>query len=464
MLKINIDKEYLYQKYIVDEISVTDIANEIGCTKEVIYRRLREFDFISLKKNKIIEDKEKYKDKDWLYQKYIVENLSPVEIAKELGYSNRLGSKRVDYYRSKFGFKKPKQKSQIAKSRATEQTNLKRYGVKSTLSLTKNQEKYNAPKIFIDNKKISDFIIGKKYSWHMVFYTLKAIDNDRTHFSSKEFYENYNSAETALEKFVSKELNLERYNYLFEKEKYPKLRYRPDFKINEKIGLNVDGLYWHSELFKNSKYHFDMRKEYEDRNLRILQFRENEVYNKTDIVKSIIRNSQGLTSNRIGARKTKIKVVPNKEAKVFLEKNHIKGSKKAKHVGLYYKEHLVQIISYKIYGTKLKIERLCGKVDYSIIGGYSKLEKYLLKENPRIKTIEYWVDLRYGTGNFLKKLGYKKEKDILSWEWTDYKETYNRLKCRANIDERRLSQAEYAKELNWTKIYDAGQRLYIKSF
>lgn len=69
----------------------------------------------------------------------------------------------------------------------------------------------------------------------------------------------------------------------------------------------------------------------------------------------------------------------------------------------------------------------------------------------------------YGTGNFLLNQGFKLEKETLGWEWTDFKKTYNRLKCRANMDNRCLSQSEHAKELGLFKIYDAGQRLYIKS-
>jgi len=59
-------------------------------------------------------------------------------------------------------------------------------------------------------------------------------------------------------------------------------------------------------------------------------------------------------------------------------------------------------------------------------------------------------------------MGFSKNKDVLGWEWTDYVKTYNRLQCRANMDDRGLSQSEHACELGWVKIYDAGQRLWIK--
>lgn len=67
------------------------------------------------------------------------------------------------------------------------------------------------------------------------------------------------------------------------------------------------------------------------------------------------------------------------------------------------------------------------------------------------------MDLRYGTGNGLKQLGFKLVSVTLGWKWTDTFNTYNRLYCRANMDERRLSENEYAKEMKLFRIYDAGQ-------
>jgi len=58
--------------------------------------------------------------------------------------------------------------------------------------------------------------------------------------------------------------------------------------------------------------------------------------------------------------------------------------------------------------------------------------------------------------------GFEETREALGWKWTDGTNTFNRLKCRANMDKRGLRQAEHAKELGWYKIYDAGQRLYVK--
>jgi len=237
--------------------------------------------------------------------------------------------------------------------------------------------------------------------------------------------------------------------------------YRPDFKLSDNIYLNVDGLYWHSRFKQsNNKYHFDMRKAYEDSGISLIQVRGDELLNSFNIVKSILNNKVGITSDKVYARKTLIKVVSHSDAKKFLKDNHLMGSIAARHLGLYHDNELSSVLSYKIRSRILKVERFCSRINTVVIGGFSKLLKYICGAESFDK-ICYWADLRYGTGNYLKKLGFVHKRDTLGWKWTDGRiSTFNRLKCRANMDERRLTQKEYAKELGLVKIYDAGQRLW----
>jgi hypothetical protein len=104
---------------------------------------------------------------------------------------------------------------------------------------------------------------------------------------------------------------------------------------------------------------------------------------------------------------------------------------------------------------------LCTKAGYHVIGGFSKLLNHVKAVlNPQ--EIISWCDLRYATGVGYNSVGFEaKNDDFVSWQWTDYHTTYNRLRCRANMDERGLTEAEHAEELGWVKIYDAGQRFYI---
>lgn len=244
------------------------------------------------------------------------------------------------------------------------------------------------------------------------------------------------------------------------------VNYRPDFKLSDSIYVNVDGLYWHSEHQKDKKYHFDLRKEFEKNHLVIFQFREDEIFNKPDIVKSIALNKLGQCSTRLMARKTTVKSVSQADAKVFLNENHLMGSVSAKHIGLYDKEDkLVSLLSYKRRKTAMNVEQYCSALNYSISGGFSKLLSYLEKNclPAEITEIHNWVDLRYGTGEHLLSKDFIQRTETLGWNWTDGSDVFNRLKCRANMDDRKLPEKKHAEELEWYRIYDAGQRLYVKS-
>ena len=88
----------------------------------------------------------------------------------------------------------------------------------------------------------------------------------------------------------------------------------------------------------------------------------------------------------------------------------------------------------------------------------------MIKKSNDIEYILSFVDLRYGNGKSLESIGFTRESVSLGWKWTDGCSTYNRLWCRANMDERKLSEREHADELGWYKIYDAGQAKYILTF
>jgi len=244
----------------------------------------------------------------------------------------------------------------------------------------------------------------------------------------------------------------------------PSLNYKPDFRIehnNRTLYINVDGLYWHSKLEKSDdNYHSKIRQLFNNSNLSIIQFRENEVINKSDIVKSIVINKFGM-SKKYNARSCSVKQIDYSAAKPFFEINHLMGYVSATTFGLHHNEELVCAISVKRKDDSIEISRFGSKNFCNVRGGFSKLLNYVIKiYNP--KTIISFCDLRYADGHSYEKLGFKRVSISQGWEWTDLQSTFNRRKCRANMDDRRLSEKEYAEEKGWVKIYDAGQAKYIK--
>jgi hypothetical protein len=271
---------------------------------------------------------------------------------------------------------------------------------------------------------------------------------------AQEWIENYEVvSKSSLEQFFKKEVPEAQYcNQKIN-------NYRPDFKL-DKLYIDVDGLIYHSDLYRQDKYyHFNKRKDYAG---NLLQFRQDEVLYKVEIVKSIINSKLGKYNNKFFARKLTLKEVSNLQCKDFFNENHLMGNHgSAACVALFDGTTIVAAISYRKHKTGIEISRFCSKLNTLVVGGLSKLLNFIIKKETPDYVLSF-VDLRYGNGESLSKLGFTLESTTLGWKWTDGSNTFNRLHCRANMDERGLSEAEHAKEMKLYKIYDAGQAKFVK--
>lgn len=396
--------------------------------------------------HQMLSEEIKQKIKKTNLQKYDVEHPSKNEEIKK---------RKKDTFKQKYNVEHPFALSGVVEKK--NRTMLERYG--TTNSWLNPAKTISNTELTIKEWYASQTEIKPSYGWLLRQLVGK---NEVEIEELKSIFANFKEKKTSLEILSESIFNTKHFNKKIEE---LKKTYKPDFKLSENIFVNVDGLYWHSDSQKNKLYHYNLRKDFEEFNLRIFQFREDEIRYKTPIIKSIVNNALGKISNKIFARKCSIVSIEQKEADLFLEKNHLMGTTNAKHLGLKFQDKLVCIFSYKQKGNICKVERFCSLLETSVIGGFSKLLKYLEKNilYSNITEIHNWVDLRYGLGKHLEEKGFKAAKDTLGWKWTDYNKTYNRLRCRANIDERKLSEKEYANELGWERIYDAGQRLYIKN-
>lgn len=229
-------------------------------------------------------------------------------------------------------------------------------------------------------------------------------------------------------------------------------RYYADFTIGN-LAIELNGTYWHSELHKKDDYHVKKREFYLKQGLVPLFFGEDEVTQKFHIVKSIILNKLG-KSTRLFARKLKIGTVSKKEGAKFLEDNHLMGQGRGECVGLYDGPELVSLMRLcRIKGNNWEISRFCNKVGRSVVGGLSKILFYFT-EKFRPESLISFVDLRYGTGDYMESLGFVRSKAFKSFKWTDGKNLFNRMKFPSNTGyDRGLYKLWDCGQLKFTKIY-----------
>jgi len=200
-----------------------------------------------------------------------------------------------------------------------------------------------------------------------------------------------------------------------------------DFFLNDKLIVELDGLFWHGDLvIKDNKYHFDKKDTYIRNGLDSVFFREDEVNNKFDIVKSIIRNKLGF-SQRIFARKCSLQMVAPHISKLFFKDNHLMGAGRGYTYGLYFENKLVSAIQVKRrHHHTYEISRFASLKGLNIVGGFSKLVSYVEKQHP-IEILKTFIDRRYGVGNYLYNMGFQKEAMHPSFQWVIGGETVHRM-------------------------------------
>ena len=242
------------------------------------------------------------------------------------------------------------------------------------------------------------------------------------------------------------------------------IHYRPDFRLtkNNKIAyLNIDGIYYHTEDRVGKDYHLKLKETFANQNIKLFQFRSDELDDSSEIIKSIVLNYFDI-AKKVRASSCKVRNVDQQLAQQFLDQNHLMGKVLNRPaVGLFNKEQLVCLLSYSIHDNTLEIDRFCTKLNTRVYGGFGKLLDFVVKlKNP--SAIQSFCDLRYATGTSYKALGFDLESTTLGWRWATTNRTFNRLRCRANMDARGLSEKQHAEELGLKKIFDAGQARYVK--
>lgn len=239
--------------------------------------------------------------------------------------------------------------------------------------------------------------------------------------------------------------------------------YIPDLNL----AFEFNGVYWHSELYRDNDYHLNKTKKCLEKNIQLIHIYEDDWIYKNEIVKDKILKLLG-KYKEIDVNECTIKEVNDKESRIFLDDNHIKGSINCKYnIGLYYNNELYMSFSFsKLKNKKTELLRICNKKGYTIIGGEYKLLKYFLKNND-VQTVVTYVDRSWSNGNLYKKLGFNFVKEIKP----DYYYIQNNLRLnknkfsKFNLIKEGFDENKTEKEIMFGRgiyrIYDSGYLEYI---
>lgn len=190
---------------------------------------------------------------------------------------------------------------------------------------------------------------------------------------------------------------------------YPK---EIDILIPDKnVGIEFNGVFWHSDKYKPRMYHVDKKKSCEEKGIDLIQVFEDEWANSKDIVKSIIASRVGAAQRKIYARKTVVEVVTPSIARDFYQANHIQGFCGAEfHYALTHNGEIISMASFgkprkilvKDADYDLELIRFCSALNTQVVGGFSKLIA-----NVKDKRIITYCDNRLFNAKGYKAVGFK---------------------------------------------------------
>lgn len=245
------------------------------------------------------------------------------------------------------------------------------------------------------------------------------------------------------------------------------------FVENKNFGLEYCGEYWHScDEIDNKNYHknkFFMSKAL---NINLITIFEHEFQNKKHLIYSMIKSRLGL-SKKIYGRNTQIKEISNIEAHTFHSQNHINGYVNSSiNIGLYKDDILYSVLSFSKsrFNKKYQYEitRYSTKMNYNIVGGFSKMFSYFRKTyNP--KSCMTYSDLRFGEGNVYLKSGfeYTHTTDPNYWYYNkknpiglESRMKYQKKKLRKLFPEKIGHEYDIMADLGYLRIYDCGSNVF----
>lgn len=250
------------------------------------------------------------------------------------------------------------------------------------------------------------------------------------------------------------------------------------YYADRKIGIEFNGNYWHSSVYKDEKYHQIKTIAAAKKGIRLIHIFEHEWNDSTKRAKIIALLNSVLSdkSEVVYARNTHTKLVSAIETRTFIDNYHLQNYAYSDiNIGCYYNEKLIGIMTFGIprFNSDCQYEliRLCWQDNIRVVGGAEKLFNYFIT-NYRPTSILTYCDISKFTGGVYTKLGFKLAKDALTkpnYVWVNsanntvlprYKTMKSRL-VKVGFGKEDQTEDEIMSSRGFLKIHDCGNIKFI---
>ena len=241
------------------------------------------------------------------------------------------------------------------------------------------------------------------------------------------------------------------------------------------LAIECNGCLWHSSLYKDKQYHRNKFIRCKELGIYLLQIWEDWIINHPEIVESILVNKIHKCCNKIYGRQCNIKIITSKEARSFMDSNHIQGFASASvHIGLIYNSKLVSVMSFgrrkpgqgSRDDTSWELIRFCSKLNYLVIGGASKLFKYFIDKYNPPHIISFSAN-DISNGNLYKHLGFICQGISMSYWYISYaghrhhRYHFNKNQLAKMGFDISQTETQIMSKLPYYKIYDSGTTKWL---
>lgn len=250
------------------------------------------------------------------------------------------------------------------------------------------------------------------------------------------------------------------------------------FIPSKNIGIEYNGLYWHSEANGKGKwYHYNKTEECNKLGIKLIQIFEDEYLANKELVLTKLEYLLKMEKMcpKIMGRKCIIREITNDVAKEFLDKNHIQRySNTTISIGAFYQGILIGVMCFNKTGelNKWILNRFATDNKYICQGVGGKLFHFFIKRyNPL--TIKSFADRRWTIdkeNNFYEKIGFK----LVEVQTPDYryikvnnpKERVHKFNLRKKSLHRHynlpmdMTEKEMVEKIGYAKIWDCGLYKY----
>lgn len=461
-------KDDILELYIRDNKSVDECAKYFNLNKRMFQKILSEYG-IKKDRKKVYElQKEtllKSKGVENVFQLSDIKNKSKETCLKKYGKEHY--TQTIDYKGKNLNTRKEKYGNDLYQREKYRKTCMEKYGVEnySYKHFNEYQMKFvNNKEYTINFIKDNDIQSALEFSIKSGIKLFASLTLLHRYDLMKNFSRFTSKEEKELQEFIQ-ELGINFIEHYKMKNGKEIDIYIPTFKM----GIEYNGDYWHSEIFRNEIYHLQKSLDAESEGIFIYHIFGYEWNTIKDKIKNQLKNILNANSFKIYARKCEIREVSNKDKKQFLEENHLQGNDHSLYCyGLYHNNELVSLMTFsKSYNTnkiEWELSRFCSKSDYNIVGGASKLFKHFVKTHNPHSIISY-SNIAHARGKLYKILGFNNTHNLNpNYVWmgkNDIKTQYQVIVKNLNNNGLLRSEVEIMHNLGYYRIYDCGIKVWI---